>query len=321
MAIRNRLFRADGADSDVTLGRDLVMALDDRQLLWVDLCDASEDERASVADILELDPVALVSDPASRARPTLAHFGEAFSIRVNPVHFDADGHLIAQALTLVSGRNYVITEHAQPLDFLDELNDRERGETQLGELSAEVFAASLLDWHLTTYFQAVESVERHVDRAEVAVLGRHLPNGFLKGLVRTRRQVGELRRLLKPHRYVFYGLLRPDFTATGKAQAHFVALTEHFERAEDALESARTLIIGSFELFSTHMAQRTTDSMRMLTFFTVLLGSLGLLAGVFGMNFDVGFFETGAVGFAITIGCMIAIIICAVLLAKMRHWF
>lgn len=321
MAIHNRLFRADGADSEVALSRELVAALDDRQLLWVDLCAASDEERACVGAMLDLDPATLESDPASRARPTLAHFGACFSIRVNPVHFDDDGQVVSQALTLVSGCNYVITEHAQPVAFLDELNERERGETQLGELSAEVFAASLLDWHLTTYFHAVEIVERHVDRAEVAVLGRHLPNGFLKGLVKTRRQVGELRRLLKPHRYVFYGLLRPDFTATGKAQAHFVALTEHFERAEDALESARTLIIGSFELFSTHMAQRTTDSMRVLTFFTVLLGSLGLIAGVLGMNFEVEFFETGLMGFGIAIGSMLAIILGAVVLAKMRRWF
>jgi len=94
-----------------------------------------------------------------------------------------------------------------------------------------------------------------------------------------------------------------------------------FERADDSLESARTLIVGAFGLFTTHTGQRTTQSMRSLTFFTRLLGSLGLVAGVFGMNFEVELFQSGAWGFGIVVGLMVAAIGIAMAFGRARHWY
>jgi magnesium transporter len=58
-----------------------------------------------------------------------------------------------------------------------------------------------------------------------------------------------------------------------------------------------------------------------LTFFTALLGSLAVIAGVLGMNFTVAFFSSGAQGFWITIGSMIAIVVLATAFARWRRWF
>ncbi len=60
--------------------------------------------------------------------------------------------------------------------------------------------------------------------------------------------------------------------------------------------------------------------MRRLTFATVLLGSLAVLAGVLGMNFDVAFFESGAKGFWTAIAGMTVISIVALGVARMRDW-
>jgi Mg2+ and Co2+ transporter CorA len=54
---------------------------------------------------------------------------------------------------------------------------------------------------------------------------------------------------------------------------------------------------------------------------TVLLGTLSVLAGVLGMNFEMAFFRSGAQGFAITIAGMLLIVAIAVTLARWRHWF
>ena len=89
----------------------------------------------------------------------------------------------------------------------------------------------------------------------------------------------------------------------------------------DAVDNTRDLVVGSFELFTTRTAQRTNDTMRVLTFFTVLLGSLAVLAGVLGMNFTVDFFHSGAEGFWITIASMAGLVVSATLFARWRRWF
>ena len=118
-------------------------------------------------------------------------------------------------------------------------------------------------------------------------------------------------------------MARPDFRPDpeGTNDKQFRALNERFERSLDAVENARELVIGSFELYATRTAQRTNDTMRVLTFVTVLLGSLSVLAGVLGMNFEVPFFHSGQFGFSITIVAMLVLIVIAVAVARWRHWF
>jgi Mg2+ and Co2+ transporter CorA len=60
--------------------------------------------------------------------------------------------------------------------------------------------------------------------------------------------------------------------------------------------------------------------MRVLTFVTVLLGSLALFAGVMGMNFELAFFQSGQKGFLIVTGIMGLITLVSTLVALWRKW-
>jgi Mg2+ and Co2+ transporter CorA len=228
-------------------------------------------------------------------------------------------------MTLVAGPNYVVSVHGGGIDFVDELREREKGETGIGALSSESFVASLLDWLLNSYFQALELVVREIDRVEVAVLSHRDPSTIahqVELLIQARRRVAEIRRLLISHRDVFYGLARPDFMATEKPETrpHFIALNSRLERAEDDVDHARELIVGAFDLLSTRAAQKTNDTMRVLTFVTVLLGTLALVAGVMGMNFELPFFQDPR-GFWIVAGSMLGGSLLALAVGKWRKWF
>ena len=323
MTVRSCLYRADDVDLEIEVDAKSLARLDERQLLWVDMSAPDEAEVARIAELFHLKPSALRLPPVPH-RPRLENFGPCFRVAVYAA-FGGGGEVAcrAQPLTLVAGENFVISVHAGDLPFLEELRGREKGDTKLGELTAESFVASLLDWQLSTYFHAVERLEHLVDEAEVSILGRNASSGFLHRLVRARQEISELRRLLKPHRDVIYGLSRPDFTATERPEArpHFLALNEHFERAEDALESARDLVVGSFDLFSTRAAQRMNETMRALTFVTVLMGMLSLIAGVMGMNFGLPIFDSGMAGFLTVLGVMASIAGAAMLIGRWRRWY
>jgi magnesium transporter len=322
MGIRSCLYRADDPDLEVPLSREVIGALNERQLLWLDLAAPEAADIERVAELFDLRPSALRLPPHPH-RPSLENYGACFRLCVYAALGSKGGPCQARPLTLVAGENFVISVHNDDLPFIDELRHREKGDTRLGELTAESFVASLLDRQLSTFFHAVERLEHDVDETEVAVLGKHPPSGFLRKMVHARQEISELRRLLKPHRDVYYGLSRPDFTATERPEAkpHFTALIAHFERAEDALESARDLVVGSFDLFSTRAAQRTNETMRTLTFVTVLMGSLALLSGVMGMNFDIPFYRSGTGGFYAVLAGMGVVVLVALGLGRWRRWF
>src|SRR5687767_4049032 len=55
MTVTSRLFDADGTDDAVEIDASLVERLGDRQLLWVDVHGADEDELRRVAEILHFE--------------------------------------------------------------------------------------------------------------------------------------------------------------------------------------------------------------------------------------------------------------------------
>jgi Mg2+ and Co2+ transporter CorA len=326
MPIRALLYAADAPDQELELASVPIAGLDERQLLWIDVSAPTDAELDAVAKRIDFDPDLLRAGPGRRARPRLSNYGERFRLTAVAVQLPhPDQHVEPHWLTLVSGRNYVVSVHDGGIEFLEQLREREKGETGIGALSAESFVASLLDWLLYSYFQALEGVVREIDTVEVAILGkRHHASSaqVMHVLVNARRRVAEIRRLLISHRDVFYGLARPDFmaTETPETRPHFIALNSRLERAEDDVDHTRELVVGAFELLSTRAAQKTNDVMRALTFVTVLLGCLALTAGVLGMNFDIPLFHTGNHGFALATGGMLLVALVSVVVARWRKW-
>ncbi|MBC7656304.1 MAG: hypothetical protein H7147_03905 [Frankiaceae bacterium] len=62
------------------------------------------------------------------------------------------------------------------------------------------------------------------------------------------------------------------------------------------------------------------DTMHKLTFATVLMGVLALVAGVMGMNFPAPFFDAGLAGVLVVIGSMVALSVLAVWVGIRRSW-
>ena len=326
MAIKAQLYSADAPDREVGLENVDVGALTERQLLWVDLASPTTEECAAVARLISAESRLVRAGPGKHQRPGLWNYGHQFRLTATAVNLPSAGEKARPLwMTLIAGANYVVSIHEGEVDFFDELRQREKGESGIGALSAESFVASLLDWLLNGYFQALELLVREIDRVEVAILSKRDPDSVraqVDLLIQARRRVAEVRRLLISHRDVFYGLARPDFMATEKPETrpHFIALNARLERAEDDIDHARELIVGAFDLLSTRAAQKTNDTMRVLTFVTVLLGTLALVAGVMGMNFELPFFHEPN-GFWIVSGLMLAGGALALLVGRWRKWF
>jgi magnesium transporter len=325
--LRAVLYDADHDDRELALDAIDVQALSPRQLLWIDLDaadnDAARDTLLALTRQLQLGAQADGLLQAVEAGESLQNYGDWFFARVVAVEHEGKLRFSARPLGIVCGRNFVLSVHHGPLPFLDTLRDRERAETRIGSLDAESFTASLLDWAVDTYLNAVTDFEAAVDRLEVGVLSNDVDREHLPALAQLRRSASRLRRMLTPQRHLFNAMARPDFRPDADAvvNQHFQALQQHFERAVDAVENARELVVGSFELFTTRSAERTNNTMRALTFFTVLLGSLAVVTGAFGMNFRTPFFDTGDRGFWTAIGVMAVIVVSAITIARRRRWF
>jgi magnesium transporter len=327
--IKAYFYDADGHDQEVELDNASVGRLDERTLLWVDINGRDPAELKQVAGIFALDPSSIRQMLNPQEALYLDNYGDYFQFDVIGLAHE-DGNGVDRALTkrrpehleFLVGPRWILTIHDGELPFLQAFRDQDKGETLIGALSPQALTASLLDWHLSDYFEAVTELEGFLDRLDEAMLGRSARRNLLPGVVGTRRRVSELRRLLGLQRSVFYGLSRPDFTQVveSDAAAHYRSLERRFERAVDAVDHARDLVNGSFELFTTRTAESTNDLVRRLTIVTTLLGFIGAVAGIFGMNFDTTFSHSGTAGFWAVLTAQLAVIVPALFIARRRGW-
>lgn len=319
-SLRGRLFDGDGDDRDVEVTSSLLAELDGRQTLWVDLSDPDEATIDALAGLWDLAPETRRALEAGPSGPLLATFDSYLHLAVTTVETDDDGERTARLVCIVD-EHAVVTVHREPLAFLDRFQEHLRGDTQIGLIDGPAFVALLLDWLLTGYFRAVEGLEQEADRLDHRALHPRSEGDLLADLVRLRRRISSLRRVLTPHREVFAALTRPQLTGLGdpEDEAVFRALADRLERAIDAVETARELVLGSFDVHMTRTSQRTNDIMKLLTLVTVILLPSSVIAGVMGMNFRVAFFDEAAF-FWLVLVAMVAIAAATLLTARVRRW-
>jgi magnesium transporter len=321
MAISAFLYDASGSDKEFTVTAEAVRALQEHQLLWID---AEASDAAMLIDPLNLSKDILARVTDLERPPYLDNYTDCFAFAVDAPDngkVGSGGKPGVQLGFVVSAR-WVLTIHAEPVEYLTAFKAQDKGETKIGKLSPALLAASLLDWHLTQYFGEVADIETSVDKLDTEILSQGTQREVLDRIVAIRSRVSRLRTQLAAQRPIFYGFARPDFAlnfsdATERAYAD---LSRRFDRAVDEVERTREVVVGSFELFTSMTTQQTNDLVKALTFLTAVIGFCALVAGVLGMNFELPFFKSGMFGFAAVVGGMAGIAVFALAVAKWRRW-
>ena len=77
---------------------------------------------------------------------------------------------------------------------------------------------------------------------------------------------------------------------------------------------------GSFYLFTTRTAEATNELVRQLTFIAVMLGFVGAIASIFGMNFEIPYTQTGVPRFCAMVGGLALFIVSALIVARRKAW-
>lgn len=319
---RAHLYDADGHDREVQLTPGIRKHLTERQLLWVDVISRDRAALSHVGELLELDSEVARLAFSEKGPPGLVKYEGFMRLTVVALHFSSTDEWKPVRTSLLWDRQMIIAVHPDEVDAFSGFVSQDRGETHIGALSADVLLSALLDWHLGTYFRAVESLERAVDRFDERVLTRARHEDLIEDLVRMRRRVSRLRRLLSPQREVFHALTRPDVAQDVGAEAarHFESLGLRYERTREALEHGADLVHGSFALHASRTAESVNAFLKVLTFGTFLLGAMGVVAGMLGMNFHAKLFDTGERGFYMAIGSVLLGACIAIVVARRRRW-
>jgi magnesium transporter len=318
--MRAYLYDADGNDQECQLDAVDVDALGENQFLWVDV-DGGDDEVHAAGRVLAIDGETMAALLDGSRDPSLFVHEEYFHVSVTVVQGDADEYGVV-VLDCVAGRNWVLTSHHDPVEFLEDFDDRFWGESNIGQFGSAGFVSALLTEQLLTYGRQLEPTVKQIDHLEQLVLRDRVDEGkLLRQLVAITQRIARLRRWLAPHREIFERLAQPNLSELlpdPSAEGFFPGLVDRLDRTLDDMDTTRQMA-GSIDLYTTLVAHGTNKVIKLLTVVSVALLPPTLLAGFLGMNSLPSSLKT-TTAFWASVAVMLLLIATTLTLARRRGW-
>lgn len=254
-------------------------------LVWIDIIGPGEEEAVYLRERVQLHPLAVEDCLRGRQRPKLERFPSYAFIVFYAVHINPQRERMALTeLHIFLGEDFLLTVHDQVVPELDEVRaswiEGKTGDHEVGTL-----AHALLDRITDNYFPVVEHFSDRLEVLEADVL-EPLSEASVKQAAALRQELVLIRRVLAPQRDILSSLIRRDFPFLHPdAVPYFADVHDHTLRLTEEIDAFRELVAGVIEIHASTSANQLNRTMQTLTGWSIILMSIGVIAGIYGMNF------------------------------------
>jgi magnesium transporter len=245
------------------------------------------------------------------------------------IEFDKSKHeLNIEQISIVLGKNYVITFQENVADVFDVIRERIRtAKGRIRKAGADYLMYRLLDSIVDNYFITLEYVDDKIEFAEEKLLDNS-DESFLKEIHNLRKDILKLRRAVYPMRDMTYYLQRGENPLIQRSTIMFARdLHDHITNNIETIENYREIINGVLEVHLTNASHRMNQVIKLLTMISTIFIPLTFIVGIYGMNFNtqVSIFNMPELnwkyGYLFVMFIMIAIAVSLVVFFKRKKWF
>jgi magnesium transporter len=293
-------------------------------LVWLNLADPAAGDLALLEREFSVHPLAMEDVRKRRQRPKLdtyddQHMLVTYEIR-KPGAGERDFELAE--IHLFAGSGWLVSVHWGPSPAIEDVRQRfERGTTGAGR-DVGGLLYTLFDEVVDSYFPLLDAFSDRIDDLERQVVGAaDASRDSLRLMLAIRRELLELRRALAPMRDVANALLRRDTSLIEDAEIpYYQDLYDHLVRVLDQVDLYRDLLASVVDARLSVTSNNLNAIMKRLTAFTVILMVPTLIAGIYGMNFDVMPELNWPLGYPLALGLMATAVIGAIVFFRKRDW-
>jgi magnesium transporter len=184
------------------------------------------------------------------------------------------------------GENFLFTVHRQPMRTVDDVCNRLKSDRRLLERGPDFLLYSIVDEMVDSYFPLVETIEEAVDELQDRIF-EHADPIQLDELLHLKRDINVLRRQALPQRELLNQISRGDARFVKREHLiYFRDVYDHMFRISETIDVDRDQMTGTMDAYLSVIANRTNETMKVLTIFSAIMLPLSLIAGIYGMNFE-----------------------------------
>ncbi|MCX7628152.1 MAG: magnesium/cobalt transporter CorA [Methylophilaceae bacterium] len=276
----------------------------------------------AVGQAFNLHPLTLEDILNTDQRPKLDTYDGYLFLVTRFLNYDkASMQISSEQVSMVLGHNFVLTFQERKTGSFEPVRERLRADKgHIRRSGADYLAYSLLDIVVDRYFLVLEQIGDDCESLEEDMM--HKPSStMLHRIHQLKREALELRRAVWPLREVVNALIRNDGGFFQPATLPYLRdVYDHTVHLIESLESVRDLLAGMLDIYLTSISNRVNMEVRALTVVAMLFMPATLIAGIFGMNFQVMPWLENPDGFWFALGLMGGIASMMALIFWRRQW-
>lgn len=259
---------------------------DTGKILWLDLIDPDEDDYQKLREKFHFHPLAIEDSTREHQRPKVDSYSDHYFVVFYCIEIaEATGRPVGKPLYLFIGSNYLVTIHRVAIPQIKETLRRWRDpNSPLGQdLGALVYA--LLDALVDDYFPVIDQIADRIEDLEAKIFEVY-DEAALQDIFTLKKDLLAVRRFVAPERDVLNIMLRREIPVFDEHDvAYLQDVYDHIVRITDSIDIDRDLLSSALDTFLSVQSNRLNQVVKVLTVTSIVLMSVTLVAGIYGMNF------------------------------------
>lgn len=255
--------------------------------VWVDLHSPCRDEVVALGHRFGFHELAIEDALKRRQRPKTDFYADHVFVVLYALEADDSANIRAHEIGMFASRAIVVTIHTEDIPELEHAARRwaEHCATELDDSTATL-VYTLVDSVVDGYFPCMDRIAEEVDALETSMFdGDDAEN--LQRIFRMKRELLDIRRVVAPSRDVLNAFTRWELPALGEESVfYFQDVYDHVIRVTDQIDAQREVLASAVEIHLSLVSNRMNQTVRTLTAASIVLMSLALIAGIYGMNFE-----------------------------------
>ena len=257
-------------------------------IIWINIDGIHEIETLEkLGDCFALHPLTLEDILNTDQRPKIEDYGEYIFIVLKMLYPDDEtGEILAEQVSLVLGKNFVISFQEKEGDIFNSVRERIRsGKGRVRKMGADYLVYSLLDSIVDNYFIILEKLGERIEFLEEKLIINPVPE-TINLIHKLKREMIFLRRSVWPLREVIGSIERGESSLIkGSTNIYLRDVYDHTIQVIDTIETFRDILSGMLDIYLSSVSNRLNAVMKVLTIIATIFMPLTFIAGIYGMNF------------------------------------
>jgi magnesium transporter len=275
--------------------------------VWVALKDPEPSELAEMQEEFGLHELAVEDATRGHQRPKIEEYGDSvFAVLHVPRISGDDVHV--DELDLFVGRNYVLSVRHGFEPGFRAVRARVEAEPDLLRVGAGFVFYALMDNVVDRYFPLVDALEVELEKIEARIFDNELARANLRSLYDLKYKLMVVRHAVEPLIDVLHKLYggRVPSVCAG-VQDYFRDVYDHLLRVSQQIDGLRDMVVTAMSVNLSTINMATTEITKRLAAYAALVAVPTLIAGIYGMNFQLMPELKQPWGYPLALGLMVGI--------------